>query len=115
MAREQKIDTLEHIVARMNELFAGELSDDDRLNYATTIKDKVMENEKVAAQLKTNSKEQAMLGDFPVALTEAVVLSLDAHKSMATQVLSTEQIKEGFARLVLDMIYRDLQRQPEEL
>lgn len=115
VAREQKIDTLEHIVARMNELFAGELSDDDRLNYATAIKDKVMENEKVAAQLKTNSKEQAMLGDFPVALTEAVVLSLDAHKSMATQVLSTEQIKEGFARLVLDMIYRDIQQKTERI
>lgn len=109
VAREQNIDTLAHIVEKMNELFAGELTDNDKLNYATAIKDKVMENEKVVSQFMINSKEQAMLGDYPVALMEAVALSMDVHKNMATQVLSADKVREGFARLVLDMIYRDIQ------
>ena len=78
----------------MNELFAGELSDDDKLNYARTIRDKVMENEKVVQQLRTNTKEQAMLGDFPVVMSDAIIESMDAHKNMATQVLSEDKIKE---------------------
>jgi len=31
----------------MNALFEGELTDDDMINYANTIKDKVLENDKV--------------------------------------------------------------------
>ena len=92
----------------MNELFAGELSDDDKLNYARTIRDKVMENEKVVQQLRTNTKEQAMLGDFPVVMSDAIIESMDAHKNMATQVLSEDKIKEGFARILLDIIYKEL-------
>ncbi len=105
---EPKSDSLQHIVEMMNELFAGELSDEDKLNYARTIKDKVMENEQVVQQIKTNSKKQAMLGDFPGAMTDAIIGSMDAHKNMATQVLSEDKIRDGFARLLLDMIYKDM-------
>ncbi len=108
VARDPETDTIEHIVEKMNELFAGELSDDDKLNYARTIRDKVMENEKVVQQLRTNTKEQAMLGDFPVVMSDAIIESMDAHKNMATQVLSEDKIKEGFARILLDIIYKEL-------
>ena len=108
VARDPETDTIEHIVEKMNELFAGELSDDDKLNYARTIRDKVMENEKVVQQLRTNTKEQAMLGDFPVVMSDAIIESMDAHKNMATQVLSEDKIKEGFAKILLDMIYKEL-------
>ena len=93
----------------MNELFSGELTDDDKLNYARTIRDKVMENSKVVEQFRTNSKEQAMMGDFPVAMTDAIIESMDAHQSMAKQVFESETKREGFARLILDMIYRDME------
>jgi type I restriction enzyme R subunit len=67
-----------------------------------------MENEKVVAQFHTNSKEQAMMGDFPTAMTDAIIDSMDAHQSMAKQVFENEKVREGFARIVLDMIYQDM-------
>ncbi|MDD3769817.1 MAG: type I restriction endonuclease [Sulfuricurvum sp.] len=108
VAKENKTDTLEHIIKKMNELFSGELTDDDKLNYARTIRDKVMENSKVVEQFRTNSKEQAMMGDFPSVMTDAIIESMDAHQSMAKQVFESETKREGFARLILDMIYRDM-------
>ena len=47
MVKDPATDTIEQIVEAMNNLFAGELTDDDKLNYARAIKDKVMENDKV--------------------------------------------------------------------
>lgn len=108
MARDAETDTLAQIVAKMNDLFAGELTDDDKLNYARTIKDKVMENAIVMKQFQTNTKDQAMLGDFPSVLLDAVVGSMGAHELMAKQVLTEEKVQSGFARLLLDMIYKDM-------
>jgi hypothetical protein len=33
---------------------------------------------------------------------------MDAHQSMAKQVFENEKVREGFARIVLDMIYQDM-------
>jgi len=109
MVREPETDTIEHIVTMMNDLFAGELTDEDKLNYARTIKDKVMENVNVVQQIKTNSKKQAMMGDFLGAMTDAIIGSMSAHQDMAKQVLSEDKVRDGFARLLLDMIYKDLE------
>lgn len=106
--KDRKADTLAHIVEVMNELFAGELTEDDKLNYAQTIRDKVMENEGVMAQFKVNTPEQTMLGDFPALITNAVIESMDNHQNMATQVLRNEQVQNGFARLILGMVYEHI-------
>ena len=67
-----------------------------------------MENEKVVEQKKNNSKKQAMMGDFPGAMTDAIIGSMSAHQDMAKQVLTEDKVKDGFARLLLDMIYKDM-------
>jgi len=103
--KDRKTDTLAHIIEVMNDLFAGELTENDQLNYAHTIRDKVMENEEVMAQVSANTPEQAMLGDFPSSITDAVMGSLDSHTSMAQQVLSSEHIQQGFTKLVLELVY----------
>lgn len=47
------------------------LTDDDMLNYAQTVAEKVGENERVMHQIRNNSSEQAFLGDFPQAVDGA--------------------------------------------
>ena len=42
-----KAELLSVIIARLNEIFAGEFTDADVLNYANTIADKVQENRAV--------------------------------------------------------------------
>lgn len=99
---------LTKIVDDMNSLFGGDFTDDDVLNYARTISDKVKEDTVVIEQITNNSKEQAMLGGFADRLNDAVIESLDAHQSMATQVLSEERIRKGLANIVYDVIINGL-------
>jgi type I restriction enzyme R subunit len=104
-AKDPKEEFLSQIVARLNELFiTDELTDKDMVNYAHTVKDKVMENERVMRQILENSSEQAMLGDFPKAMDDAILGSSDAHQNQMMQLLSDPAKAAGFAKLVFEMI-----------
>ena len=104
-ARDKKLEPLSQIIARMNDLFASEnLSDGDMVSYATTIAAKIQENAGVMAQVRNNTAEQAMLGDFPKAVEEAVLASGDAHHELMARFLSSKTIQTGFARLLLEML-----------
>ena len=69
-----------------------------------TIKDKVMENSIVVQQVESNPPDQVMIGDFPNAVQDAVMDSLQTHSDLATQVLQNEAVSKEFAHLLLDMI-----------
>jgi len=108
VAKDPKKELLSQIIGHMNALFEGELTDDDMLNYARTIKDKVMENSKVVEQVTNNTKEQAMMGGFAEAINDAVIESLDAHQSLATQVLGKDRVRKGLANIVYELIVNGL-------
>jgi len=110
VVKDPEKEMLSQIIGHMNALFEGELTDDDMLNYARTIKDKVMENSKVLEQVTNNSKEQAMMGGFAEAINDAVIDSLDIHQNLATQVLGEERIKNGFADIVYELIAKGLKQ-----
>ena len=74
------------------------------VNYANTVRDKVMENALVMQQINENSPEQAMLGDFPRAIDDAILSSSDAHQNQMLQLLSDPNKAAGFAKLVFEMI-----------
>jgi type I restriction enzyme R subunit len=104
-AHDMRTELLSEIVRRMNELFAGDnLTESDLIHYANTIADKIRENNQVMEQLSNNSAEQAMLGDFPGAVLDAVIDSRNTHNDLAMQYLSDERIARGFARLLLDIL-----------
>jgi type I restriction enzyme R subunit len=104
-AHDMQTALLSEIVQRMNDLFTGDkLTEKDLINYANTIADKIRENDRVMDQLNNNSAEQAMLGDFPGAVLDAVIDSRNTHNDLAMQYLSDEKIAKGFARLLLDML-----------
>lgn len=103
--RDRETELLAEIISRMNDLFAAEnLTEKDKLSYANTIAEKVSENHTVMDQLRNNTREQAMLGDYPTAVQSAVIGSMDAHNELAMQVLSSDRVAKGFAALVLDML-----------
>ncbi len=102
---------LTQVVEAMNTLFGGDFTDDDVLNYAKTISDKVKEDTVVIEQITNNTKEQAMLGGFADRLNDAVIDSLDIHQNMATQVLSEERIRKGLASIVYDVIVKGINNQ----
>lgn len=109
--RSEEEEWLSTILDRLNELFAGEnLSDADMVNYLHTIADKVRENDNVMDQLRNNSREQALLGDFSKAAQDAILESRTAHNKQATRVLTRQATTRQFFNLVLDLLLRDLDR-----
>ncbi|KKN62859.1 hypothetical protein LCGC14_0507580 [marine sediment metagenome] len=103
--KDKKEELLSQIIIRLNELFiTDELTDKDLVNYAYTIRDKISENHLVMKQIANNTPEQAMLGDFPKALIEAIMDSSDAHQNQMMQLLSDPARVDNFKRIVFDLL-----------
>ena len=77
------------------------------LNYLYTVSNKVSENTLVMEQLKNNSPEQAMLGDFGKAIDDTVMDISAAHQNQMMQLLSDPAKAAGFSKLVFDMLKRE--------
>ena len=106
-AKDKKEEFLSQIVSRLNALFITDnLSDGDLINYAYTVRDKLVENDTVMRQIENNTAEQALLGDFPQAIDDAVMDSSEAQQEMMEQYLRNPELAKGFARVVFDMLKR---------
>jgi len=104
-AKDKQEEFLSEIIKRLNEIFDTEkLTDTDMVNYAHTIKDKIRENALVMKQIKNNSPEQAMLGDFIKAIDDAVIDSSEVHNNQMLQLLSDPARAANFARMIFDML-----------
>ncbi len=104
-AKDIKEEFISQIINRLNELFiTDQLTNKDLVNYAYTIRDKISENKQVMMQIANNSPEQAMLGDFPKAIDDAVMDSSEAHQNQMMQLLSDPSKAAGFARVVFDLL-----------
>lgn len=108
--REPETAPLSELIAKLNKLFEGELSDADLLGYAHHIKGKMLENEKLAQQAARNSKEQFALGDFQHVLMDNVIEGIDRYQSMAGQVMGNPRVQKAFADIMLDLVYQEFQR-----
>ncbi|TWU21733.1 Type I restriction enzyme [Novipirellula galeiformis] len=96
---------LSQLIARLNELFITDgLTDQDLINYAYTIRDKVRENERVMNQIENNSPEQALLGDFAEALDDAVMSSSEVHQNQMAQYLNNPELAARFQRVIFDLL-----------
>ncbi|MBW2185007.1 MAG: type I restriction endonuclease subunit R [Deltaproteobacteria bacterium] len=104
-AKDKMEEFLSQILTRLNELFITDgLTDKDMINYAYTIRDKVLENKSVMDQIQNNTADQAMLGHFPQALDDAVMDSSEAHQNQMLQILSSSEVAKGFRALVFDLV-----------
>lgn len=111
-ARDKKEEFLSQIIQRLNELFVTDgLTEQDLLSYARTISEKVSENESVMHQIANNSPEQALLGDFPGAIDDAVMASSEAHQNQMMQYLNSKELAAGFQRVVFDLLVAGMKQQ----
>ena len=104
-AKATKEEFMSYILGRLNEVFITDnLTDKDLINYAFAVRDKLTENDAVMAQAANNTREQAMLGDFPQAVDDAILDSSEAHQEQMMQLLSDPVKAAQFARVVFDMV-----------
>lgn len=104
-AKRRQEEHMSQIINRLNELFeTDKLTKDDMVNYAFTIRDKISENELVMKQVENNTSEQALLGEFPKAVEEAIMDSSEAHQNQMMQLLSNPDKMSDFVPFILDLV-----------
>ena len=78
---------------------------DPQFAFVNQIKSIAGESDVVMAQVESNTRVQAMKGNLPGAVQQAVVRALSSHQKLATQVLKSD--RQGMSALV-DVIYEML-------
>jgi type I restriction enzyme R subunit len=94
---------LSEIIRKVNDLFDGELTDQDKLVYVNNvIKGKLLESATLQQQAANNSKEQfANSPDLKTEILNAVMSALEAHTAMSSQALNSETVREGLKDVLL--------------
>jgi type I restriction enzyme R subunit len=94
---------LNEIIEKVNDLFKGELTDNDKLVYVNNvILGKLLESKILIQQALNNSKEQfANSPDLDNSLMNAIMEALDAHNLMSSQALSSESVRKGLKAILL--------------
>lgn len=95
---------LSEIIERLNELFGAEVSDDDKLQYANGIADRIERDEDVMEQVRSHSPEQVMHGLFPKRVTDIVLDAMQDHEKLSMEVLENEGTGRDFALLILRLL-----------
>ena len=103
---------LAEIIEKVNELFEGELTDDDKLVYVDQVlKSKLLESKLLQKQASSNTKEQfAGSPDLYSEQQKAIMGAMDAHKNMGAQALASKAIQAKLIELLLShsSLYEDL-------
>ena len=117
MVHEKEKAYLNEIIARVNDLFQGDLTDNDRLVYVNNvIMGKLLESAKLVQQATNNTKEQfANSPDLKSELMNAIINALDAHSVMSSQALGSESVRDGLREILLGpaKLYETLRKQVE--
>lgn len=94
---------LAEIIARVNDLFKGELTDDDRLVYVNNVlKGKLLESDILIQQAYNNTKEQfSNSPDLTNELMNAIMDAFAAHSIMSKQALDSERVRNGLRDILL--------------
>jgi type I restriction enzyme R subunit len=112
MVREKQTAYLSAIIEKVNDLFDGDLTDNDKLVYVNNVlMGKLLESDTLIKQAGSNTKEQfANSPDLKTELVNAIINALDAHTAMSTQALNSEQVQDGLKDILLNhsRLYEEL-------
>jgi len=115
--RERQKAYMSAIIEKLNDLFHGELTDQDKLVYVNDVLlGKLLESETLRQQASNNSKQQfATSPDLARELLNAIIAALDAHTTMSTQALNSEDVQRGLKDILLNHagLYERLRRSAE--
>jgi type I restriction enzyme R subunit len=101
--QEKEKALLAEIIARVNDLFEGKLTEDDKLVYVNNvIKGKLLESDVLVQQASNNTKEQfSNSPDLANGILYAIMDALAAHSTMSKQALESEKVRSGLKDVLL--------------
>ena len=100
--QEKEKALLAEILAKLNDLFQGDVTDGDQLSFVATLNGKVLESEKLVQQATHNSKEQ--FSNSPAltqAILDAIIDAFEAHSSMSKQALDSAHVRDELKDVLL--------------
>jgi type I restriction enzyme, R subunit len=102
--QEKQKALLAELIEHVNELFSGDLTDEDKLVYVNEVlRTKLLESPVLRTQAANNTKEQfAASPDLSSALEGAIMDAYDAHTAMSSQALGSKSLQSSLLRLLLD-------------
>lgn len=93
---------LREIIEKVNDLFKGDITDDDRLVYVNSLKGKLLSSETLIQQAMNNTKSQFSASpDLSKQFLNAVMDALDVYNAMGEQTLNSERIQKGLLDTLL--------------
>ena len=94
---------LSQIVQKVNDLFEGELTEDDKLVYVNNVlMGKLLESDLLMQQAANNSKEQfANSPDLSTELMNAIMDAFEAHSTMSKQAIDSDKVRQGLKHILL--------------
>jgi type I restriction enzyme R subunit len=101
--QEKEKALLAEIIAKVNDLFEGELTEDDKLVYVNNvIKGKLLESAVLVQQATNNTKEQfSNSPDLATGILNAIMDAFSAHSAMSKQALDSEKVRSGLKDVLL--------------
>jgi type I restriction enzyme R subunit len=116
--QEKEKALLAEIIAKVNDLFEGELTEDDKLVYVNNvIKGKLLESDVLVQQASNNTKEQfSNSPDLANGILNAIMNALAAHSTMSKQALESEKVRSGLKDVLLGpaQLYEALRARGED-
>ncbi len=105
---------LSELIKELNELFEGELTDNDVINYTNSVRDKVLESPTLRKQAMANTKDRLIISpDFEREFTKAVIGQMEINQQLSEQILNDRDKRLRFSSLVIDLIYKMI-RKPDK-
>lgn len=93
---------LTEIIRKVNDLFEGQLTDDDKLQFVNALKAKMLENTALQQQANSNAEPQFQNSpDLRTALMDAIIDSGDAQQSMSTQAINSDKLRGALLDILL--------------
>ena len=101
--QEKEKALLAEIINKVNDLFEGDLTDDDQLVYVNNvIKGKLLESEVLTQQASNNTKEQfSNSPDLATEMLSAIMDALAAHNAMSRQALDSPRVRSGLKDVLM--------------
>lgn len=104
---------IEEILKRINELFDGNITEDQKKLFTFGIVNSLANDKEVLSQAKANDQATFAEGDFKEKVRTAIATQVEGHKDMGRQILAKEKL-ELYVKLLAELAHGRLQERASE-
>lgn len=110
--REEEKVPLDELIAKLNEVWASEVTDGDKLSFIQAVGNKMLENKELRQDAKNNSKNNFKWGSYGKVFDDSVISAMDVQRDMAMEILNDKNkmnlLKEVMMNFVYDALKKDI-------